>query len=165
MPTTDFEPRIIGFFCNWCAYRAADAAGTARLKHDGHVRVIRVMCSGRVDPQFVLRAFALGADGVLIAGCHPGECHYLTQNFKALRRFELLQHTLAGLGIDPRRLRLLWASASEGNRLAAAINAMVEELRPLGPLRWADNWRDEPDLEPALQAIAAEHAASLEVPA
>lgn len=131
-----FEPVIIGFTCNWCSYRAADLAGTARVKYAPNVRLVRLMCSGRLDPTFVLRALAGGADGVLITGCHPGECHYLEQNYKALRRYLLLRRTLTQMGIEPQRVRLVWASAAEGVRLAGAINAMVEEIRALGPLRW-----------------------------
>jgi F420-non-reducing hydrogenase iron-sulfur subunit len=131
-----FEPRIVGFFCNWCSYRAADLAGTARVHYAPNVRVVRTMCSGRVDPAFVLRAFASGADGVMIAGCHPGECHYINQNHKTIRRFEMLRHTLRALGVEDERLRLQWASAAEGTQLAAAIDAMVEAVRKAGPLRW-----------------------------
>jgi F420-non-reducing hydrogenase iron-sulfur subunit len=127
---------IIGFTCNWCSYRAADLAGTARLKYPPNVRLVRLMCSGRFDPTFVLKAFAGGADGVLITGCHPGECHYVEQNYKALRRFLLLRRTLAQMGIEPDRFRLVWASAAEGVRLAEEITRMVEEVRALGPLRW-----------------------------
>lgn len=135
-----FEPRIVGFLCNWCSYRAADLAGTARIRYAPNIRIIRVMCSGRIDPTFVFKAFALGADGVLLAGCHPGECHYQEQNYKALRRFLMIRHTLAGLGIDPRRVRLQWASAAEGQQLAAAINEMVDQIRALGPLNWPSRW-------------------------
>ena len=131
-----FEPRIVGFFCNWCSYRAADLAGTARVHYAPNVRVIRTMCSGRVDPAFVLQAFASGADGVMIAGCHPGECHYTNQNHKTIRRFAMLRHTLRAFGIEDERLRLQWASAAEGTQLAAAIDAMVEAVRKAGPLRW-----------------------------
>ena len=109
---------IIGFTCNWCSYRAADLAGTARMKYPPNVRLIRLMCSGRLDPTFVLKAFSSGADGVLITGCHPGECHYIEQNYKALRRFLLLQRTLAQMGIEPQRVQLVWASAAEGDKLA-----------------------------------------------
>jgi F420-non-reducing hydrogenase iron-sulfur subunit len=132
-----FEPVIVGFLCNWCSYRAADLAGTARIKYAPNLRPIRVMCSGRVDPQFVLQAFRSGADGVLIAGCHPGECHYVNGNIKALRRFTLLRRTLEQWGIEQERVQLLWASASEGTILAAAVNRMTEEVRALGPLRWS----------------------------
>ncbi|RLC99829.1 MAG: methyl-viologen-reducing hydrogenase subunit delta [Chloroflexi bacterium] len=133
-----FEPVIVGFLCNWCSYRAADLAGTARIKYAPNLRPIRVMCSGRVDPQFVLQALRSGADGVLIAGCHPGECHYVNGNIKALRRFTLLRKTLEQWGIEQERVQLLWASASEGTVLAAAVNRMTEELRALGPLRWGE---------------------------
>jgi F420-non-reducing hydrogenase iron-sulfur subunit len=132
-----FEPVIVGFTCNWCSYRAADLAGTARIKYPPNIRLIRLMCSGRLDPTFVLKAFSGGADGVLITGCHPGECHYIEQNYKALRRFLLLQRTLAQFGIEPQRVRLVWASAAEGHKLADEITAMVEAIRQLGPLNWA----------------------------
>jgi F420-non-reducing hydrogenase iron-sulfur subunit len=132
----NFEPVIIGFTCNWCSYRAADLAGTARVKYPPNIRLIRMMCSGRLDPAFVMKAFANGADGVMITGCHPGECHYLEQNYKALRRYLLLRRTLAQLGIEPGRMKLVWASAAEGVRLAAEITKMVEEVRELGPLHW-----------------------------
>jgi F420-non-reducing hydrogenase iron-sulfur subunit len=131
-----FEPVIIGFTCNWCSYRAADLAGTARIKYPPNIRLMRLMCSGRLDPTFVLKALAGGADGVMITGCHPGECHYLEQNFKALRRFKLLQRMLSQLGVEPGRVRLVWASAAEGVKLAEAINKMVEDVRELGPLNW-----------------------------
>ena len=131
-----YEPKIVGFFCNWCSYRAADGAGTARIKHAPNVRVVRLMCSGRVDPSFVIKAFSLGADGVLVAGCHPGECHYIEQNYKALRRFLLLRRVLAGMGIEPERVKLVWASAAEGARFASETTAFVEEIRKLGPLNW-----------------------------
>ena len=131
-----FEPVIVGFTCNWCSYRAADLAGTARVKYPPNVRLIRLMCSGRLDPTFVLKALAGGADAVLITGCHPGECHYLEQNYKAMRRFRLLQRTLGQLGLEPGRVRLVWASAAEGVRLAHEIERMVEDVRALGPLNW-----------------------------
>lgn len=131
-----FEPIIIGFTCNWCSYRAADLAGTSRIKYPPNVRLIRLMCSGRLDPTFVMKALANGADGVLVTGCHPGECHYLEQNYKALRRFLLLRRTLAQLGVEPGRIKLVWASAAEGAKLASEINQFVEEIRSLGPLNW-----------------------------
>ncbi len=130
-----FEPKIVAFFCNWCTYLAADLAGTSRLKYAPNARVIRVMCSGRVDPQFVLDAFAKGADGVLIGGCHPGDCHYQEGNYKALRRYHLLRRLLAEFGIEQDRFRLEWISASEGERVKTVINDMVEKVRALGPLR------------------------------
>ncbi|MCC6957503.1 MAG: hydrogenase iron-sulfur subunit [Anaerolineales bacterium] len=135
-----FEPILVGFTCNWCSYRAADLAGTARVKYPPNIRLIRLMCSGRLDPAFVMKALAEGADGVLITGCHPGECHYLEQNYKALRRFLLLRRTLEQMGIEPGRIKLVWASAAEGVKLAHEINTMVEEVRAMGPLNWPKRW-------------------------
>jgi len=129
-----FEPKIVAFFCNWCTYLAADLAGTSRLKYAPNARVIRVMCSGRVDPQFVLDAFAKGADGVLIGGCHPGDCHYQEGNYKALRRFHMMKRLLTEMGIEEDRCRLEWGSAAEGERVKAVMNDMVEKVRALGPL-------------------------------
>ena len=151
---TDFEPVIIGFTCNWCSYRAADVAGTTRLKYAPNVRLIRLMCSGRIDPTFVLKALSEGADGVLISGCHPGDCHYLEQNYKAMRRHRLLQRTLAQLGIEPERVHLTWASAAEGARLAETIDRFVEQVRALGPLRWPA--RPRPEAKPRHAPAAAE---------
>lgn len=130
-----FEPKIVAFFCNWCTYTAADLAGTSRLKYAPNVRVIRVMCSGRVDPQFVFEAFARGADGVLIGGCHPGDCHYIEGNYKALRRARLIGRMLETMGIEKERFRLEWISASEGEKVKRVVNDMTEKLRVLGPLR------------------------------
>lgn len=151
-----FEPTIIGFTCNWCSYRAADLAGTARVKYPPNVRLVRLMCSGRMDPTFVMKALAGGADGVMITGCHPGECHYIDQNYKALRRFLLLRRTLAGMGIEPGRVKLVWASAAEGVYLAAEITKLVEEIRALGPLNWPkwDEEQTEHQPEPALEVAA-----------
>ncbi len=131
-----FEPIIIGFTCNWCSYRAADLAGTSRQKYPPNIRLVRMMCSGRLDPVFVLKAFSGGADGVLITGCHPGECHYIEQNYKALRRVMLLKRTIAPMGIDAQRLKLVWASAAEGVLFAEEVKEFVEEIRKLGPLNW-----------------------------
>ena len=133
--TNGFEPKIVAFFCNWCTYLAADLAGTSRVKYAPNIRVIRTMCSGRVDPQFVLDAFARGADGVLIGGCHPGDCHYQEGNYKTLRRVRMLQRVLHEMGIEDARFRLGWISASEAERLKAVVNDMVEKVRALGPLR------------------------------
>jgi len=132
---TNFNPTIVGFFCNWCTYLAADLAGTSRMKYAPNVRVVRTMCSGRVDPQMVLWAFRNGADGVLIGGCHPGDCHYQEGNYKALRRTRLLRKMLPQFGIEPERLRLEWISASEGERLRDVVNEFTEQIRRLGPLR------------------------------
>lgn len=163
MADENFEPKIVGFLCNWCSYRAADLAGTARIKYSPNVRIIRVMCSGRVDPTFVLKALALGADGVMIAGCHPGECHYLEQNYKAMRRYYMLKHTLQALGLEENRIRLVWASAAEGQQLAEHIDKFVEDVRELGPLHWPANWQENGERVHALEAIAKEHEESLEV--
>jgi F420-non-reducing hydrogenase iron-sulfur subunit len=132
-----YEPRIVCFFCAWCTYLAADLAGTSRMKYAPNARIVRVMCSGRVDPQFVLKAFAEGADGVLIGGCHPGDCHYQEGNYKALRRFRLLQQVLTAMGIEPERCRLEWISASEADQLRQVMDQMTSQLRELGPLNMA----------------------------
>lgn len=130
-----WQPRIVAFFCNWCTYTASDLAGTSRMTYAPNTRVIRIMCSGRLDPQFVVAAFRQGADGVLIGGCHPGDCHYQEGNYKALRRFRLLRKMLAQMGIEDARIRLEWISASEGDRVQKVTNEMVEQVRALGPLR------------------------------
>lgn len=128
-----FEPKIVAFLCNWCSYVAADAAGVARLPQKPNVRVIRVFCSGMVDPSYVLKAFSSGADGVLIAGCHPGDCHYISGNIKAMRRAPLLESLLKDLGVEDGRFRLEWIAASEGPRYASVIDEMIEKIRTLGP--------------------------------
>lgn len=134
MTEAEFEPKIVGFLCNWCAYAGADLAGVSRMQYPPNVRVIRVMCSGRIDPTFILEAFKDGADGVLVAGCHlPSDCHYLSGNFKAQRRILLLKKVIEQLGIEPERLRLEWVSASEGDRFASVIREMVTEAKQLGP--------------------------------
>lgn len=129
-----FEPRIIGFLCNWCAYAGADLAGVSRIQYPPNIRIIRVMCSGRIDPIFVFEAFKDGADGVLVAGCHlPSDCHYISGNFKALRRIVLTKRILKEFGIEPERLRLEWVSASEGDKFATIVREMVEDIKKLGP--------------------------------
>jgi F420-non-reducing hydrogenase iron-sulfur subunit len=160
-----FEPKLVGFLCNWCSYRAADLAGSARIKYAPNVRIIRVMCSGRVDPTFVLKALAQGADGVMIAGCHPGECHYIEQNYKAMRRYAVLKHTLIAMGVEPERVQLIWASAAEGQRLADAIDKLVADVKRLGPLKWPQNWQENGEREEALREIVKEHQEAMEVPA
>ncbi len=160
-----FKPKIAAFLCNWCSYTASDLAGTARIKYSPCARIIRVMCSGRVDPTFVLKAFALGADGVLIAGCHPGDCHYIEQNYKTLRRNEMLRYFLEQMGIEPDRLRLVWASAAEGQFLAESIDAFVADVKKLGPLGWSANWEENGARAEALEAIVGEHAEAMEVQA
>jgi F420-non-reducing hydrogenase iron-sulfur subunit len=129
----EYKPTILAFLCNWCSYTGADLAGTSRLKYVPNIRVIRVMCSGRVEPTFVLKAFREGADAVLICGCHPGDCHYQEGNYKCLRRYHLLQKYIQQLGIHPSRLRLEWVSASEGNIFAKLIDEMTETVAKLGP--------------------------------
>jgi len=129
-----YEPRIVGFLCNWCSYAGADLAGTSRIQYPTNLRVIRVMCSSRVNPLFVLKAFQEGADGVLIAGCHPHDCHYIEGNYYTRRRFILLRRLLEYVGINPKRLRIEWISASEGDRFARIIDEMVNDLKELGPL-------------------------------
>jgi len=133
MSNNDFEPKIVGFLCNWCSYRGADMAGIARIKSAPNVRIVRVMCSGRVDPVFVLKAFEQGADGVLILGCHPGDCHYAEGNYKTARRVPLLKKMLEQLGIEDGRVHLDWVSAAEGDRFASIVNEMTEKVKELGP--------------------------------
>jgi F420-non-reducing hydrogenase iron-sulfur subunit len=135
MIQTEFQPKILGFLCNWCAYSGADLAGVSRIQSSPAVRVVRTMCTGRVDPSFVLKGFASGADGVLLAGCHPGDCHYQEGNYKCLRRALMLKQLIKAFGIDERRLRLEWISASEGEKYARVSLEMEEEIRALGPLR------------------------------
>jgi F420-non-reducing hydrogenase iron-sulfur subunit len=134
MKEENWQPRIVAFFCNWCTYTAADLAGVSRIKYAPNVRIIRVMCSGRVDPQFILDSFAKGADGVLIGGCHPGDCHYAEGNYKTLRRMRLLQRILKEMGIEDGRFRLEWISGAEGEKVKLVVNDMVEKVRALGPL-------------------------------
>jgi len=131
----EFKPTIVSFLCNWCSYTGADLAGTSRMTYAPNIRVIRVMCSGRVDPTFVLTAFNEGADGVLICGCHPGDCHYHEGNYKCLRRYHLLQKYLQQMGIHKDRLRLAWVSASEGKQFAKLADEMTETVTALGPCK------------------------------
>lgn len=134
MNNENWQPRIVAFFCNWCTYTAADLAGVSRMKYAPNVRIVRVMCSGRVDPQFILDAFAKGADGVLLGGCHPGDCHYAEGNYKTLRRMRLLQRLLREMGVEEDRFRLEWISGAEGEKVKTVVNSMVEKVRALGPL-------------------------------
>jgi F420-non-reducing hydrogenase iron-sulfur subunit len=129
----EFEPRIVAFLCNWCSYAGADLAGVSRLQMPPTFRVIRVMCSSRVDPMFVVKAFLEGADGVIMAGCLPGDCHYLKGNYYARRRFAVLKKTIESLGLEPGRFRLSWVSASDGPRYAEVVKEFTEEIRKLGP--------------------------------
>lgn len=131
---SDYSPSIVAFVCNWCSYAGADKAGGQKLDYSASVKLVRVMCSGRVDPQFVMDAFRGGADGVMVLGCHPGDCHYRSGNIKALRRFTLFKRMLSQFGIDPRRFRLDWVAAGEAERFQKLSNEMVKELKGLGPL-------------------------------
>jgi F420-non-reducing hydrogenase iron-sulfur subunit len=144
-----FEPRIVGFLCKWCTYSGADLAGTSRMKYPPNVVPIRVMCSGRVDPTFVLTAFAKGADAVFIGGCHPGDCHYLEGNYKALGRYLLLSRMLEQFGIEKERFQLAWVSAAEAKRFVDVVTKLTEEVRALGPLKW-------PEMLKAVEAESAE---------
>ncbi len=139
MANEQFEPRIVGFLCRWCSYTGADLAGTSRMQYPANLAAIRVMCSGRVDPTFVVKALKDGADGVLIAGCHPGDCHYSEGNYKAMRRYPMLLNLLEQFGIDRARVRLEWISASEGERFAEVVTEFTEQLKTLGPLNWQES--------------------------
>lgn len=129
----EFQPRIVGFLCNWCSYAGADMAGTSRTTYPANIRIIRVPCSGRVDPLFIVKSFQQGADGVLLAGCHPGDCHYSEGNYYTRRRLSLLRPFLDYLGIDQDRLRLEWVSASEGKRWSQVVTEFTEQVAKLGP--------------------------------
>jgi F420-non-reducing hydrogenase iron-sulfur subunit len=142
VPSDNQEPRIVGFLCNWCAYQGADLAGTSRMPYTPNVRIVRVMCTGRIDPTFVLKAFNSGADGVIIAGCHPGDCHYSEGNYKTTRRVAFLRKLLAQMGIDGERFRLEWVSAGEGARWAQIANEMSAAIKEKGPLAWRENLKE-----------------------
>ena len=135
--TNGFEPKIVAFCCNWCSYAGADLAGTSRLQYPANVRIIRVMCSGMVHPNLVIDALTKGADGVMLCGCHPGDCHYLEGNLKAEKRAEALELLLEDFGLEPERFRLEWISASEGSRFAQVMREMVETIKELGPSPYA----------------------------
>lgn len=129
----EFNPKIMAFLCKWCSYTGADLAGTSRMEYKPNVHPIRVMCSGRIDPTFVLKAFRSGADGVLLCGCHPGDCHYQEGNYKCLRRYHLLKRYIKQMGIEPERLKLEWISASEGKQYAELVNSFTQTITELGP--------------------------------
>ncbi len=131
--TDDFEPKIIGFLCNWCSYTGADLAGTSRLQYPPNIRIIKIMCSGRVNPQFVLKAFQEGADGVLVSGCHPGNCHYIEGNYHAKRKLTLLADLLDYMGIEQGRFQVSWVSASEGVKFAEVVRKFTDQVKALGP--------------------------------
>jgi len=130
---SEFEPNIVAFLCNWCSYAGADLTGTSRIHYPPNVKVIRVMCTGRMNPLFVVQALRQGADGVLISGCHPGECHYLKGNYLARRRFMLMRNLLGFIGINPLRLRMSWVSASEGKKFADVVTTVTEDIKKIGP--------------------------------
>jgi F420-non-reducing hydrogenase iron-sulfur subunit len=129
----EFEPLIVAYCCNWCSYAGADLAGTSRFEYPTNIRIIRIMCTGRVDPTFVLETLRMGADGVLIAGCHPGDCHYQKGNFIMEKRFDYIKKAVSSIGIEPERVRLEWVSASEGGKFAALVREMTNQIRQLGP--------------------------------
>lgn len=141
MAQEGFEPRLIGFLCRWCSYTGADLAGINRIKYPPNLTPIKVMCTGRVDPTFIVQAFASGADGVLIAGCHPGDCHYDVGNYRAMRRYPMLMNLLEQFGIERDRVWLRWISASEGKIFADTIREMTERIKELGPLDWTERTR------------------------
>jgi len=131
-----WTPRIVGFLCYWCSYTGADAAGTARMKYPGNVDIIRVMCSGRVDPELITTAFSRGADGVLVCGCHIGDCHYINGNHKTMARMPLIRKVIEGMGIEPDRFRHEWVSAAEGEKFKEVVTDMTAKVTALGPLNW-----------------------------
>ncbi len=133
----EWEPKIIAFLCNWCSYAGADLAGTSRLQYPPNIRVIRVPCSGRINPLFIIKALTSGADAVMVSGCHPGDCHYLSGNMYARRRFVMLKRLLITAGIEPDRIHFTWVSASEGNRFASVVEDIVNKVKKLGPNRIA----------------------------
>jgi coenzyme F420-reducing hydrogenase delta subunit len=145
----NFEPRIAAFVCNWCTYTGADLAGTSRLQMATNVRLYRLPCTGRIDPAFLIKAFERGADGIIISGCHPADCHYTSGNYHARRRWTLFRELLAFVGVDPERVTFSWVSASEGAKWRDVVNETVTKVRGLGPfnqyrkLAPADPWRDE----------------------
>ena len=130
-----WEPKIIAFLCNWCSYAGADLAGISRIQYPPNVRIVRVPCSGRVNPLYLIKALQQGADGVLVSGCHPGDCHYTSGNYYARRRFALLKNVLESMGIQPGRVSFSWVSAAEGAKFAQVITEVVETVRALGPAK------------------------------
>lgn len=132
---SDWEPRIVAFCCNWCSYAGADLAGTSRIQYPTNARIVRVNCTGRLSPEFILAALDMGADGVLVSGCHPGDCHYTSGNLKARARWALMETALEQAGVDPRRIRLQWASASEAQIFADGVKTIIEQVKEVGPIR------------------------------
>ncbi len=136
----DFEPRIVGFLCNWCTYAGADLAGTSRMQYPPNMRPIRVMCSSSVDSVYILRALLEGADGVFIGGCHPGDCHYVSGNYKARRRMVLFNSIMRSVGLDQDRVWLRWISAAEGRKFANTVTEMTTAIQEKGPSEFRDKW-------------------------
>jgi F420-non-reducing hydrogenase iron-sulfur subunit len=152
----------VAFFCNWCTYTAADLAGVSRMKHASNVRIIRLMCSGRVDPQFIVDALTKGADAVLIGGCHPNDCHYVEGNYKCLRRFQMLKRMIVDMGLEPERLRLEWISAAEGEKVKRVVNEMVGQVQKLGPLGMPEKFEDwDKEMEHLAAQVVEKDAASV----
>ncbi len=133
----DWSPRIVAFLCNWCSYAGADLAGVGRMQYASNVRIIRVPCSGRINPMYILSALHRGADGVLVSGCHPGDCHYISGNLVARRKFSMLKNFLEHVGIEPERVQFSWGSAAEGARFASLIEKVVEDVKRIGPSKMA----------------------------
>lgn len=131
--TSNWEPKIVAFLCNWCSYAGADLAGVSRLQYGTNIRIIRVPCSGRINPLYIVRALQNGADGVLVSGCHPGDCHYISGNLIAKRKFAVIKRLLTYIGIEPERVQFSWISASEGNRFAALMNKVIADIKRIGP--------------------------------
>ncbi|KJS83550.1 MAG: methyl-viologen-reducing hydrogenase subunit delta [Peptococcaceae bacterium BICA1-8] len=156
----NFEPKILGILCNWCSYAGADLAGTSRLKYPANIRIVKVMCSGRVEPTLILKAFQEGADGVLISGCHPGDCHYVDGNIKTLRRTPLVARLLTQIGIEPERFKQVWVSASEGEKFGKIVEQMVEDIKKVGP--YQKKMGDQLDVVMHEVAASAKEAAAAE---
>ena len=133
--TDSWQPKIVAFLCNWCSYAGADLAGVSRLQYGPNIRIIRVPCSARINPQFIVKALQNGADGVLVSGCHPGDCHYISGNLVARRKFTLIKSFLEYVGVEPERIQFSWVSASEGGRFAALMNRVIEDVRSVGPAK------------------------------
>jgi F420-non-reducing hydrogenase iron-sulfur subunit len=131
--TNEWQPKIVGFLCNWCSYTGADLAGTSRLQYPPNIRIIKVMCSGRVNPQFILKALQEGADGVLVSGCHPGDCHYIEGNYHARRKLSMLRELMEFMGVEPERFQVSWVSASEGTKFAEVVTNFTKQIIELGP--------------------------------
>ena len=140
-PESEWEPKLLGFLCRWCSYAGADLAGTSRKKYPANIRIIKVPCSGRIDPLFILKALHLGFDGVLVSGCHPGDCHYQTGNYRARRRMAITKKFLEYMGIDPQRIQASWVSASEGAKFTEVVTEMTKGLKKIGPNKLFANER------------------------